>query len=204
MFCGSGLVLGGTEVVYFSFHVLCFSTLLGGTECAESNFQVLCSRTHFWRYRGRRVPFSCCELPASFWAVPRASGSVFMFCAPGPVLGSTEGVESHFNVLCCRTHFWRYRGPRVPFSCFAFPDSFWAVPRAPGSVFMFCAPGPLLGGTGGVGSSLSCFALTDSFSVVRRAPSLIFMFFAPGLVLGGTKVVEFSFHVLRSRTCFGR
>jgi hypothetical protein len=56
-----------------------------------------------------------------------------MFCAPGVVFGGNKGVG-------------------VPFSCFALPDSFSAVPRASGPVFMFCVPGLIFGGTEGVGS----------------------------------------------------
>jgi hypothetical protein len=42
----------------------------------------------------------------------------------------------------------------VPFSCFVRPDSFSAVPRASGPVFMFCVSGLIFGGTEVVGS---CF-----------------------------------------------
>jgi hypothetical protein len=132
------------------------------------------SQTHFRRYRGRRVPFSCFAyqtylqrywgrqvpfycfaLPNSFSTVPRSSGLVLRF----------------------RTRFRRYRGRRVPFSHFA-------VPRAYGPVFMFCAPGHVFGGTEGVWSCLmSC---------------------TPGLVFGGTVGVGSRFHVLRARNRFRR
>jgi hypothetical protein len=169
MFCASGLVFGGSEGV-------------------GSRFHVLPSRTRFRRFPGRRVPFSCFALPDSFSAVPRASGLVFKFCAPGLVLGSTEGVGSRFHVLHSRTRFPRYRGRRVPFSCFALPDSFSAVSRASGIVFMFCAPGLVFDGTEGDVSRfnvlrslthfrwyrgrrvlISSFAFPDSFSAVPRA-----------------------------------
>jgi hypothetical protein len=75
------------------------------------------------------------------------SGAVLMFCAPGHVFGDTEGVGSRFHVLRSRTHFRRYRGHRVPFSCFAHPYSFSAIPRASGPVFMFCALGLIFGAT---------------------------------------------------------
>jgi hypothetical protein len=87
-----------------------------------SRFHVLRSRTRFWRFRGRRFLFSCFALPDSFSAVPRASGPVFMFCAPGLIFGGIEGIESRFHVLRSRTRFRRYRGRRLSFSCFAFPD----------------------------------------------------------------------------------
>jgi hypothetical protein len=160
----------------------------GGTEDIVSHLHVLCSRNRFRRYRGRRVPFSCFALPYSFLAVPRASGPIYMFCAPGPIFDGTEGVGSRFHVLRSRARFGQYRGRRVQFSCFALEDSFSTVPRAPGSVFMFCVPGLIFNGTKDVGSRLhvlrfrtsfrrnrvrwvmfSCFALPDSFWAIARA-----------------------------------
>jgi hypothetical protein len=169
MFCASGLVFGGTEGVGSRFHVLrvrthfrmyrvrplpdSFSTvpralvpifmfcaprhIFSGMEGVESRFHVLRSRTCFRRYRGCRVPFSCFARPESFSAVLRALGPVFIFCTPGHVFGDTEGVRSCFHVLRSRTHFRRYQGRLVTFSCFARPDSFSTVPRASGLVFMF-------------------------------------------------------------------
>jgi hypothetical protein len=204
MFCVPGLVFGGTEGV-------------------GSRFCVLRSRTHFRRFRGRLVPFSCFALPDSFSAVPRASCPIFMFCAPGLVFGGSEGVGSRFHVLRSRTHFRRFRGRRVLFSCFARPDSFPAVPRASGPVFMFCAPGLIFGGTEGVRFGFhvfrartlfrrfggrrvlfSCLARPDSFSEVPRASGPVFMFCAPGLVFGCSGGVRSRFNVLRSRTRFRR
>jgi hypothetical protein len=94
----------------------------------------------------RRVPFSCIVLPHSFPAVPRVSGPVFIFCAPGYVFGGTECVGSRFHVMRART-------------CFS------AVPRATGPVFMFCAPELDFGGTEGVGS---CFLVLHSRTCFRR------------------------------------
>jgi hypothetical protein len=204
IFCAPGLVFDGTEGVGFRFHVLG-------------------SRTRFWRYRGRRVPFSYFALPDSFSAVPSASGHVFMFCAPGLVCYVTEGVGSHFDVLYSRTHFQRYRGLLIRFSCFKRSDSFSAVPRASVPVFMFCAPGLIFGGTEGVGVcfhvlrswtrfrryrgrrvSFSFFARPDSFSAVPRASVPVFIFCALCLVFGSTKGVGSRFHILRSQTCFHR
>jgi hypothetical protein len=68
-------------------------------ECLEyksyfgSRFHVLRSQTHFRRYRGRRVPFSCFACPHSLSAVQRTSCPVFMFCAPELIFGGTESVD---------------------------------------------------------------------------------------------------------------
>jgi hypothetical protein len=173
MFCAPGLLFGRNEGVGY-------------------RFQVLRSRSRFSRYRGRRVPFA---LPDSFSALPRASGPIFKFCAPGLIFGGTEGVRSRFYVLRSLTCFVRCRVRRVPFSCFRRLDSFLTVPRASTPLYMFCTPGLIFGSTEGVGS---CFALTDSFSVVRRSSGPVFLFYAPGLVFGGSEGVESSFHVLRA------
>jgi hypothetical protein len=196
---------------------------LGVTEGVGDRFQVLRTRTHFWRYRGRQVPFSCFALPASFWALPRVSGLVFMFCARGHIFGGTEGVRSRFHVLSSPPLFGRYRGRRGSFSSYALPDTFLAVPLALGPVFMFCAPGLHWGVIEGAGSRFHffcsrihfggyrgrrvlfpCFALPDSFRALSRASGLVFMFCAPENVFGGTEGVGSRFHVLRSRTRFCR
>jgi hypothetical protein len=146
-----------------------------------------------------------------------------MFCVLGLVFSGTKGVGSHFHVLRSRTRFRRYRGRRVPFSYFALPESFSAVPRTSGPFFMFSAAGLIFGGTDGVGSRFhvlrsrtcfrryrgrrvlfSCFALPDSFSTVPRASYPFFMFSAPGHVFGGNEGVGFRFLVLRSENHFRR
>jgi hypothetical protein len=127
MFCVPGLVFCGTEGVGSRFNVLHARNSFGGTEGVRSHFNVLRtrtrfrrnrgrrslfhvlrSRTHFRRYRGQRVPFSCFACPDSFFAVPRASGPVFMFSALGLVFGGTECVGSRFHVLRARTSFRQY------------------------------------------------------------------------------------------------
>jgi hypothetical protein len=202
MFCALGLVFGIIEGISSSFHVLR-------------------TRTHFRQYRGRRVTFSYFTLPNLFSAVPRASSPIFMFCVPGLIFGVTEGVGSLFNVLRARNYFRWYRGRWVPFSYFALPDLFSAVPRASGHVFMFCALKFIFGGTKGVGTRFhilrslthfrryrgrrdpfSCFVRADSVSAVPRASGPIFMFCTSGHVFGGTKGVDSRFHVLGSRSHF--
>jgi hypothetical protein len=118
--------------------------------------------------------------------VCRASGPDFMFCAPELIFGCTnggsEGVVSRFHVLRSWTRFRRFRGRRVLFSCFALPDTFWAVPRASDVIFMFCAPIIVFGGTVGVRS--------------------VFMICAPEHVFGGAEGVGTRFPILCSRTNF--
>jgi hypothetical protein len=173
MFCAPGHVFGGTEGVRSRFHVLRSRTC----------FLVLRARVvSFRRSQGRQVPFSYFAFPDSFSAVPTASGPVFMFCAPGHVFGGAEYVVSRFHILQSRTSFWRYKGRRVPFSCFAFPDTFSAETRVPGAVFLFCAP--------------------ESFPEVPRASCPIFKFFAPRLIFGRTEGDGSHFHILHARTHF--
>jgi hypothetical protein len=187
-----------------------------------SRFHVLRSWTRCRQYRGRRVPFSCFALPDSLSALPSASDSVFMFCAPGLIFGGTEGVRSRLYVLRAWTRFLQYRGRRVPFSCFALPDSFSAVPRASVPVFMFCAPGLVFSFNEyavsrflvlrsqthfwrhrGRRLSFSFFALSDSFSAVPRASDPVFIFCAPGLDCHDTEVVGSRFHVCALGLIFG-
>jgi hypothetical protein len=183
----------------FSAHGLIF----GGTEGARSSFHVLRYQTHFRRYRGHRVQFSCFVLLSPFSMVPWASDLFFMFCASGLIFGDTEGAESNLHVLrsltCFRrtrdtwssfqvlrnqSRFRRYRGRRVQFSCFALPDQFSEVKRAPVPLFMFCAPKLILGGTECIGFS---------FHVLRTR-----------IVFGVTVGVRSSFYVLHSHTRFRR
>jgi hypothetical protein len=118
MFCAHGLVLSGTEDV-------------------GSRFQILRSMTHFRRYRLKRGPVYMSCAPGLIFYGNEASGPVFIFYAPVLIFYCTEGVGSRFHVLRVRTHFLRYRGCRIPFSCFARPDSFSAVSKASGPVFIF-------------------------------------------------------------------
>jgi hypothetical protein len=139
--------------------------VFGGAACIGLCFHVLRVQTHFRRYRGRRVPFSCFALRDSFSVVLRVSRPVFMFCAPGLIFGGTEGVGSRFNVLLARTRFRRYRVRRVPFSCCVPSDSFLAVPHVSGPVFKFCAAGLILDDTEGV---RSLFHVLPSGTYFRR------------------------------------
>jgi hypothetical protein len=201
--------------VVFKFCAL--GIVFGGTTGMGSRFQVLRSLTHFWRYRGRQVPLLCFNCPDTFSTVPSASDPVIKFCAPRLVFGGTAGMGSRFQVLRSRTHFWRYRGRRIPLSCFARPNTFSAVPSASGPVFMFCVLGLVLGGPEGDGSRFqvlrarkrfrryrghwvpfSSFAFSDSFFAVPRALGPVFKFCLPGLFFGGTEGVSTRFHVLSS------
>jgi hypothetical protein len=146
--------------------------IFGGTKGLGSRFDVLRSQTLFRRYGRSRVSFSCFALPDSFSAAPKTSGPVFIFCAPGVIFGVTECAGSRFLILRSRTHFRPYRVRRVPFSCFARPDSFSAVRCASGPVFMFCAPGLIFGGTLCVGSRFHVLRTQTHFQRcrVRRVP----------------------------------
>jgi hypothetical protein len=211
--------------------------IFGGTKGIGSRFHVLRSRAHFRRYGGRQVPISCFALPASFSPVPRASGLVFMFCAPellfddihgrrvpfsyfalpysfsvvtrasgpiflfcapglvfddiqgdagivymfcapGLIFGGTKGVGSCFHVLRSMTRFRRRRVRRFPISCFARPDSFSAVPRESGPIFMFCTSGLVFDDIQGRRVPFTCFALHDSFFTVASASVPVLMFYA--------------------------
>jgi hypothetical protein len=99
-----------------------------------------------------------------------ASGPVFMFCAPKHVFDGTDGVGSHFHVLHARGRFRQFRGCRVSFSCFALRESFLAVPRASGPVFMFCVPEPVFGGAECVGSLFHVLRARTSFRRYRGRP----------------------------------
>jgi hypothetical protein len=107
MFCAPGLVFGGSEGVRSRFLVLRSRTHFLRYRGRRVCFHVLRSQTRFRRFRGHRVPFSCFARSDSFSAVPRALGPAFVFCAPGLVFDGTEGVPSHFNVFRSRTCFRR-------------------------------------------------------------------------------------------------
>jgi hypothetical protein len=119
-----------------------------------------------------------------FSAVRRASGSIFMFYGAELVFDGIEGVESCFHILRTRCRFPRFRGHRVPFSCFALHDSFSAFQ---GRRFSFAS-----------------FARPDSISVVPRTFGPVFMFCAPGYVFDGAECVGSRFNVLCAWTHFCR
>jgi len=123
-----------TPVIIFCSLGLIFGGMVGVGSC----FHVLRSRCHFLRFRGRRLPFSFFALYDSFSAIPRATSPIFMFCAPELVFDGIEGAGSHFHVMCYECHFPQHQGRRVPFSCFALPDSFSTVPQASAPVFILC------------------------------------------------------------------
>jgi hypothetical protein len=208
---------GSVFIFYVPGHVF------GGTVGVGSRFQVLRSRTRSRWLRVRRVPFSRFTRSDSFSTVLRASGAVFKFCAPGLIFAGTDGVGSRFHILRTRTHFRGYRGRRVPFSYFAWRDTFSTVLRASFAVFMFCALGLVFGGAEGVKCRFqvlrartrfrryrwrrvpfSCFKLPVSFLTVKWVSGPVFMFCAPILIFDGTEGVGSRFHVLRFWTRFRR
>jgi hypothetical protein len=138
-----------------------------------------------------------------------------MFCASGLIFGGTKGVRSRFHIFRSRTCFRRCRGHQILFSCFALLDTFSAVPRASGPIFMFCTPRLVSGGTEGVGFrfhilrsrthflryggrrvSISCFARPDSFSAEMRVSGPVFMFYAPRVISRGTEGIGSRFQAL--------
>jgi hypothetical protein len=131
LFCAPGLIFDGTEGAGSRFLILRSRPVFSGIERIGSHFHVFRSHTHFRRYRRRQVPFSCFPLPDSF---RQYRGSRVLF--------SCFALSDPFSAV----------QRQVPFSCFALSDSFSAVPSAMGDVFMFCAPGPLFGGTDDAGS----------------------------------------------------
>jgi hypothetical protein len=183
MFCAPGLVFGGTEGV-------------------GSRFHVLRAQTHFRRYRGRPILFLWFLHPDMFLAVRRASRLVFMFCAPRHVSRGTEGIRSRFHVLISRTHFRRYGGSRVPFSCFVRQDSFFSGTEGIRFRFLFLRSRARFRQNRGCRLPFLSFAFPDSFSAIPMASSPIFMFCAPELVFSGTEGIGSRIHVLRSRTHF--
>jgi hypothetical protein len=151
--------------------------IFGCTEGSGSCFHVLRSRTSFGRYQGRPVQFTCFALSDLFGTIPRALIPIFMFCAPGLIFNGTEDDRSRLHVLRSRTRFGGYRGRRVPFSCFALPDSFWEVPRERGNLSLFCAPGPVLGCTEGVGSRFLVLCSRTHLERYRGRRVPFFMFY---------------------------
>jgi hypothetical protein len=116
--------------------------------------------------------------------VPRASTPFLIFCAPktrfrwyrgrpDSFFSCAEGVGSCFHVLRSLTSFQRYRGIQLPFSSFACPNSFSAVPTASGPVFMFCATEHVFGGAEGDGSRFHVL-LPDSFSAASGVSGSLF------------------------------
>jgi hypothetical protein len=115
--------------------------------------------------------------------------------------------------LRARTRFRRYRGRRVPFSCFVLPDLFSVVSSASGPIFNF-------GGTKGVGSRFhvlrartffrryrgvgSHFLVLRSWTRFRRYRGRRVPFYTPGLVFDGNGGVRSRFLVLCARTRFWR
>jgi hypothetical protein len=167
MFSAPGLVFNGTEGVDSRFHVFQGQTHFRRYRRRQVAFSSFRPQTHFRRCRGRRVSISSFVLSDTFSAARRASGPVFVFCSPRHVFGGAEGVESCFHVWRSQTRFRRFRGCRVPFSCFASPLSFSSVPRASGLVFLFCAAGIVFDGSEGVESRFHILRVRTRFRRYR-------------------------------------
>jgi hypothetical protein len=181
----------------------CTGLISGVTKGVEFNFHVLRSLTRFRQYSGRQVQFSCFALPNSFSAVPMMPGPDFMFCAPRLIFYNIDGIGSYFHVLRSRSHFGRHRLRRVSFLFFALQDTFWAVPSAPGPIFMFCAPKHTFDNIEGVPS---CFHVWRSQTLFRLEPQLSgldFMFRASEFIFGNIDGAKSHFHVFSYQNRFG-
>jgi hypothetical protein len=176
--------------------------VFGGPEGIGSRFHALRSRTHFRRYRGRQMPFSCFALPDSFPVVPWASTPFFMFCAPELIFGYSEGVGSHFITLCSRTRFRRYCGRRLLFFIFCAPRLIFDGTEGVGSRLMLCVIVLVFCGSEGVRSHFHVLRSRTRFR--RRASGPVFMICAPEHVFDCTEGVGDHFNVFRFRTHFRR
>jgi hypothetical protein len=127
-----------------------------------------------------------------------------MSCSPGLVFGGTKVVGSRFHVLHARTRFRRYRRRRVPFSCFAHPDSFSAVQRASVPIFLFCVPERAFSGSEGVGSRFRVLRARTRFHLYRGRRIPFPCFAIPYSFSTVPRVVRSRFHILRFRTHFRR
>jgi hypothetical protein len=210
----SFLTVPKAQVVVFMFCAL--GPVLGCTKTVRCRYHLLFSRTHFWMYRGRQIPFSCFTLPDKFSTVPRALGPIFVFCAlglissgprasslvfmfsaHGPISGKSEGAEYNFLVSHSRTRFRPDTGGvRYHFHVFRCRTHFRRY-EGIGSRFHVLHSRTRFGRYRVCQVSFSCFALPDSFST-------IFIFHDLELVWGNTKGARSRFHVLRSSTRFRR
>jgi hypothetical protein len=76
-----------------------------------------------------------------------------MFCPSGVIFGGTEGTGSYFYLCASGFIFGDTKGAESSFLFLLLLNSFSAVSRAPGPVFMFYIPKLIFGGTEGVGSN---------------------------------------------------
>jgi hypothetical protein len=144
-------------------------------------------------------------IPKSFSAVPRASGPVFTFCALGIDFGGTEGVPSCFHVFRSRKCFRRYRGRRVPFSCFALPNSFSTVLRASCPIIYVLRSRTRFRRYRGHRVSFFLFLHVRTHFRRFRGHWVPFSYSTRSvLIFGGTEGVVSRFHVLCSRSRFRR
>jgi hypothetical protein len=137
--------------------------ILGGTEGVGSSFHVLRSHTRFLRYRGCQVPFLYFALLDSFLEVPRAPGLVFMFFSFGLGFDGTEGVGSRFHFLCSQNSFWRYQVHRGLLFMFCAPELIFSNTEGIGSCFHVLRSSTRFGRYHGCRLLFSFIALPDLF-----------------------------------------
>jgi hypothetical protein len=194
MFCIPVLIFGGSEDVRSCFHVLRPRNRFRRYRRRRVPFSCFALPDMFsTNPRASGPVFMICALELVL-TVPRASGPIFMLCTHGHVFDGTERVKCRFHdlqsqtrfrrysgrpllfyVLRSRTRFRRCGGRRVPFSCFALPDSFSALPRASGPVSMVCAPGLVFDGSSAVGSHFHALRSRTRFRRYRGCPLLFYV-----------------------------
>jgi hypothetical protein len=84
------------------------------------------------------------------------------------IIKLNEGVTFSFIVMRSRLAFGGTGGRRVQFSYFALSDSFLAVLRTSGRVFMFCATGVVFDGTEGAGFNFHVLRSQTHFGRYRK------------------------------------
>jgi hypothetical protein len=216
IFCAPELVFGRYRASHISFSCFALPDLFSNVPRVSGPIFVFCAPGLI--SRGTEGVWYSFLLPDPFSAVLRALGPVFKFCALEPIRAEPRAPSL---ILMFHAPEQVFDGTESSFSCSALSDSFSAVLRASGPVFLLCPPGLVFDGSKGV-DIVFMFAIQDSFGAVSRASSPIFMFcapvlifdgtrasgpvflfYAPGLVFDDTEGVRFRFHALRSLARFG-
>jgi hypothetical protein len=154
MFVAPGLVFGETQGVGSHFHVLRYQTRFRWCGVSRIPFSSFVLPDSFSAISTASGPIFMFCVPILVFDGTEGVGSHFHVLR-GLVIGDTEvvgscfnvlrarifggaeGVGSRFNILRSLSRFRRIRECRLPFSCFARPNSFSTVPTTSGPVFKF-------------------------------------------------------------------